>query len=148
MEIPQDFKELLELLNRQKVKYIVVGGYALAFHGAPRFTGDLDLFVKADKQNSRRILKALKRFGFGSLNLTEADFEKPDTVVQLGVSPVRIDIITSLTGLSWKQAFEGRKKGKYGDISIYYIGRKELIKNKKATGRKRDIADIEALGEQ
>ncbi len=148
MEVQKDFKELLELLNRQKVKYIVVGGYALAFHGAPRFTGDLDLFVKADKQNSRRILKALKRFGFGSLNLTEADFEKPDTVVQLGVSPVRIDIITSLTGLSWKQAFEGRKKGKYGDISIYYIGRKELIKNKKATGRKRDIADIEALGEQ
>jgi len=77
MEVQKDFKELLELLNEQKVKYIIVGGYALAFHGAPRFTGDLDIYVKPNKQNAKRILKALEKFGFGNLKLTEIDFTKP-----------------------------------------------------------------------
>jgi len=147
MEVQQDFKELLELLNEQKVKYIIVGGYALAFHGAPRFTGDLDIYVMPDKKNAKRIFRVLEKFGFGSLNLRQEDFIKPEFVIQLGVSPVRIDIITSLTGVSWKEVFDGKKRGKYGDISVFYIGRKEFIKNKKATGRTRDIADIEALGE-
>jgi hypothetical protein len=98
--------------------------------------------------SAKKILKALKKFGFGSLNLTQNDFTRPEFVVQLGVSPVRVDIITSLTGVSWKQVFAGKKKGKYGDTPVFYIGRKDLIKNKKATGRTKDLADIEALGEQ
>jgi hypothetical protein len=148
MEAQKDFKELLELLNEQKVKYIIVGGYALAFHGSPRFTGDLDIYVKPDKENAKRILMSLKKFGFGSLHLTQEDFIKPESVIQLGVTPVRVDIITSLSAVTWQQVFAGKKKGRYGDISVFYIGRKELIKNKKATGRTKDMADIESLGKQ
>src|SRR4030042_3529792 len=113
MEIQKDFKELLELLNSHKVEYLVVGGYALAFHGAPRFTGDIDLFVKADARNAKRILSALDKFGFGSLNLSEADFTSPDNVIQLGVPPVRVDLITSLTGIPWDKARAGRTPGSY-----------------------------------
>jgi hypothetical protein len=92
MEIQQDFRELLGLFNDHKVEYIIVGGYALAFHGAPRYTGDIDIFVKPDTQNARRIMVALNEFGFGSVGLTEGDFEIPDKVVQLGFPPVRVDI--------------------------------------------------------
>jgi hypothetical protein len=148
MEIQQDFKELLALFNDHKVEYIIVGGYALAFHGAPRYTGGIDIFVKPNTQNARRIMVALNEFGFGSVGLTEGDFESPDKVVQLGVPPVRIDIITSLTGVSWEEAFSGRVAGKYGDLPIYYIGREQFIANKRAIGRKKDLADLEALGEE
>ena len=147
MEIQKDFKELLELLNAHDVEYIVVGGYALAFHGAPRFTGDIDLFVKPDVQNAKRILCALDEFGFGSLNLSQADFTSPDNVIQLGVPPVRVDIMTSLTGIPWDKARAGRTPGSYGGITVHFIGREDLIANKHALGRRKDLADIEALGE-
>jgi hypothetical protein len=145
MEISRDFKEWLELLNANKVEYLVVGAYALAFHGSPRFTGDLDILVKPDKENARRILKALSEFGFGSLQLTEDDFCRPDAVVQLGYPPARIDILTTLTGLSWEQILAGKTAGSLGSVAVSYLGKKELIINKKALGRKKDIADIEAL---
>lgn len=105
METQPDFKELLVLFNARHVEYLIVGGYALAFHGAPRFTGDLDIFVKPDSINAQRILHALEAFGFASVSLTASDFEHPDQVVQLGVPPVRIDLITSLTGVSWDEAW-------------------------------------------
>ena len=100
MEIERDFKELLELLNSHRVEYLLVGAYALAFHGAPRFTGDLDVFVKPDSANSRRLIAALTDFGFGSVGLSADEFERPDQVVQLGVPPVRIDLITGISGVS------------------------------------------------
>jgi len=118
------------LLNAHKVDYIIVGSYALAFHGAPRFTGDIDLLVKPDIDNAKRILAALKDFGFGSLDLKESDFQEPDRVIQLGVSPVRVDFITSLTGVSLQEIFSSKVEGKYSNISVYYLGRKELISNK------------------
>ena len=148
MDVQPDFKELLASFNARRVEYMIVGGYALAFHGAPRFTGDLDLLVKPDSENARRVLRALEEFGFASVGLTAADFVRLDQVVQLGVPPVRIDIITSLTGISWEEAFAGRVAGRYGDIPVYYIGREHFIVNKRATGRKRDLADLEALGEE
>ena len=147
MEIQKDFKELLELLNAHEVEYLVVGGYALAFHGATRFTGDIDLFVKPDAQNAKRVLSALDEFGFGSLNLSQADFTSPDNVIQLGVPPVRVDIMTSLTGIPWDKARAGRTPGSYGGITVHFIGREDLIANKHALGRKKDLADLEALGE-
>ncbi len=147
MIIQPDFKELFALFNAHNVEYIIVGGYALAFYGAPRFTGDLDLFVKPTPENAQRILDALKEFGFGSVGLTRSDFEQPDQVIQLGVSPVRIDLITSLSGIGLDEAFEDRRTGQYGDIPVYFIGRKQLVANKRAVGRKRDEADLEALGE-
>ncbi len=147
MEIRNDFKELLELFNRHKVEYLIVGGYALAFHGAPRFTGDIDLFVRPVRENGECILAALNEFGFGSLDLSENDFTTPGKVIQLGLPPIRIDIITSISGLSWEKADMGKVLGKYGGTSVYFISREDFIANKKATGRKKDAADIEALGE-
>ena len=148
MEVQKDFKELLELFNEHKVKYLIVGGYALAHHGVPRYTGDMDIFVKPDKENALRILRALNDFGFGSVGLKEADFRNSNKVVQLGYPPVRIDIITSISGLAWDDAHKGRVKGKYGDVQVSYIGRDHFILNKRASGRKKDIADLEALGEE
>ena len=148
MEIQKDFKDLLELLNAHKVEYLVVGGYALAFHGVPRFTGDIDLFVKPDARNAERIVSAIDEFGFGSLNLSEADFSSADNVIQLGVPPVRVDIMTSLTGISWDKARAGRTAGSYGGITVHFIGREDLIANKRALGRRKDLADLEALGEE
>ena len=145
MKIPPDFKELLELLNAHKVDYLVVGGYALAFHGAPRFTGDIDLFVKPEAANAKRILEALAQFGFGSLNLSEADFTAPENVVQFGVPPVRVDIMNSLTGVSWEKANAGRVRGAFDETIVQFISREDLIANKSALGRKKDLADIEAL---
>jgi hypothetical protein len=148
MEAQRDFEELFELLNKHRVKYMVVGGYALAFHGAPRYTGDIDILIEPNGKNAERILAALADFGFKSVKLSRSDFTSPKMVIQLGIPPVRIDIITSLTGISWKQAYAGRVKGHYGDVTINYIGKKQLVSNKKAVGRKKDLADIEALGEQ
>ncbi|MHC4336018.1 MAG: nucleotidyltransferase domain-containing protein, partial [Planctomycetota bacterium] len=126
MEVQRDFKELLALLNEHRVEYLIVGAYALAFHGAPRYTGDLDILVKADKQNAERILAALHDFGFADLDLKPADFEAPEMVIQLGVAPVRVDIITSLTGVDWEQAYSGRVRSKYGDIGVDYLGREQF----------------------
>jgi hypothetical protein len=147
METQPDFRELLALFNAHHVEYLIVGGYALAFHGAPRFTGDLDIFVSPEAANAQRILAALAAFGFASVGLTPSDFERPDQVVQLGVPPVRIDLITSITGVSWDEAWAGRVTGRYGDIPVFYIGRAQFVANKRATGRTKDVADLEVLGE-
>ena len=147
MEVQPDFRDLLGLFNEHGVEYLIVGAYALAFHGAPRFTGDIDLLVRPTPENGERILKALASFGFQFPNLTVADFETPANVVQLGVPPVRIDLITSLTGITWEQAAAGKVQGTFGDLDVHYIGRTEYIANKRATGRKKDLADIEALGD-
>jgi hypothetical protein len=147
MEVQPDFRELLGLFNAHSVEYMIVGGYALAFHGAPRFTGDLDIFVRPTAQNARRILGALEDFGFGSLNLSAEEFSTQDRLVQLGAPPVRVDIITSLTRVSWEQCFAGQQPGTYGDVPVHYIGREQFVVNKRATGRRRDLADLEALGE-
>ena len=155
MEIRNDFKELLELFsvrspqdNKHKVECLIVGGYALAFHGAPRFTGDIDLFVRPIRENAERILAALNEFGFGSLDLSEDDFSLPGKVIQLGVPPIRIDIITGISGLSWEKADMGKVPGQYDRTPVCFISREDFIANKKATGRKKDASDIEALGEQ
>jgi hypothetical protein len=147
MEIQPDFKELLELFNVRRVEYLIVGGYALAFHGAPRFTGDLDILVKSDPPNAHKILLALADFGFGSLGLTPEDFIEAERVVQLGVPPVRVDLISSLTGVAWSEAWAGRDKGSLGGVPVYFLGRAQFVINKRALGRKRDLADLEALGE-
>ena len=148
MEIQLDFKDLLALFNAHKVDYIIVGAYALAFHGAPRYTGDMDIYVKPDRENARRILAALDEFGFGAVGLSPTDFEKPDKVIQLGVPPVRVDLVTSITGVTWDEAFLGKVEGKYGNVPVHFIGRDHFILNKRALGRKKDLADLEALGEE
>ncbi len=148
MDVPRDFSELLALFNAHHVDYLIVGAHALAYHGAPRYTGDLDILVRPDPENAGRILRALDAFGFGSLGLTAEDFTAPDNVIQLGRAPVRIDLVTSITGVSWEQAAAGKVEARYGDLTVHYLGKKELIQNKRALGRKKDLADLEALGEE
>ena len=148
METEKDFEELLASFNEHEVEYVIVGAYALAYHGIPRYTGDLDILVRPAAANAKKVLSALGDFGFGSLGLKAGDFQKPDQVVQLGVSPLRIDILTSLTGVTWREAAEGKEEGTYGGIAVHFLGREQIIANKRALGRKKDLADLEALGEE
>lgn len=147
MEIQSDYRELFGLFNTHNIRYIIVGSYALAFHGAPRYTGDIDILVKPDPENAINIMKALNDFGFGSVGLTESDFISPDKIIQLGYPPVRIDLITSISGVDWDTAEQGCVQGQYGEILVRYLGKKEFILNKRSTNRKKDLADLEALGE-
>lgn len=146
MEISTDFKELFALFGEHGVEYLVVGGYALAFHGAPRSTGDIDILLPPTMENARRVLAALEAFGFASLGLTHDDFSTADSVVQLGQPPYRIDLLTSIDGVTWTEAVAGSDTAVYGGLSVPVIGKAQLIANKRATGRARDLADIEALG--
>jgi hypothetical protein len=148
MEVQEDFREFLALLNEHEVEFMIVGGCALAFHGATRFTGDIHVFVKPDHQNARQIIKALEEFGFSSLDLTIDDFKDPDKVIQLGLPPVRIDIITSISGVSWEETYASKVPGLYGDVSVSFIGNKQFITSQRPIGRKKDLAHIEALGEE
>lgn len=146
MDVPNDFKELLALLNAHKVEYLVVGAFAMAHHGAPRFTGDLDILIKPEEENARRILACLDAFGFASLGLSISDFTQPEQVVQLGVAPVRVDFITTLTGVSWQEAIDSKMEGLLAGVPVYFLGKEVIRKNKKALGRHKDMADLEALG--
>ena len=148
MEVYRDFKELLELFNAHGVEYLIVGGYALAAHGAPRATGDLDLWVNPTTDNARQIVRALEAFGIGGLDLSTADFVTPDHVIQLGLPPVRIDLVTAIDGVAWAEAWPGKLAGEYGPVPTHYLGRREFIANKRASGRLKDLADVDALGEK
>lgn len=147
MDAQRDYKELLGLFNEKRVEYMIVGAYALAYYGAPRFTGDLDILVNPSLENAEKILSALDDFGFGALELHKQDFQTPDSVIQLGVPPLRIDIVTSLTGVTWEEAARGKIAGTYGDIPVHFLGKEQYIVNKRAIGRRKDLADLEALGE-
>jgi len=147
METNKDYKELLALFNAHSVDYMIIGAYALAFHGSPRYTGDLDIYLRPDHENAGRVLSSLDAFGFGGLDVAVDDLAVPGKVVQLGYPPVRIDLVTSITGVTWEDAAAGRVAGHYGNIPVTYLGKNEMIRNKRALGRKKDEADIEALGE-
>jgi hypothetical protein len=134
-------------LNKHGAEFLVVGAHALAFHGAPRFTGDLDLWIRASPENARRVLAALHAFGFGGLGVSEPDLAQPGRVIHLGFPPNRIDLLTSLTGLSWEEAWHSRISGQLGGQPVHWIGREALKKNKLALGRAKDLADVEALKE-
>lgn len=144
MDLHLDFRELLEYFNARGVEYLVVGGYALAAHGAPRYTGDLDLFVRPTAENAKRILDALHDFGFGSLDLAESDFDRPGGIVQLGVEPWRVDLITRISGVTWEEAAHSPMEVHWG-VPIKVIGRLQLIANKRSTGRPKDAVDADRL---
>jgi len=140
-----DFKELFELFNKFKVEYVIVGGYALAYHGAPRYTGDIDVLIHSTEENAECVLEALDAFGFGSLGLSINDFTQPEQVLQLGYPPSRIDILTSISGVNWKEVTENTVSDNFMGQHVRYIGLDQFIKNKRASGRPKDLADIEAL---
>jgi predicted nucleotidyltransferase len=145
MEVPSDYRDLLELFNAHSVEYLVVGAYALAFHGAPQFTRDMDLLVRPTTENAERVLTALAEFGFPDSGLTSDDFDRPGQVIQLGYEPVRIDMITSVSGVPWEEAWEGRAAGDCGGVPVHYLGRDQYIANKRASGRLKDLADVEEI---
>ena len=141
----KDFKEFIELLDSNNVKYLVVGGYALAIHGHPRYTKDIDIWVLIDPANAKNIIRALDDFGFAELDLNENDFLTPGNVIQLGYPPNRIDILTQATGVDFQECFSRKMQIEIDRININFIDVDNLIKNKKATGRLQDLADIEKL---
>lgn len=148
MKVEKDYEELLELFNRYKVRYCIVGAYAVAFYERPRYTKDLDILVEPTLENAKRIIKALDAFGFGSLKLTEGDFTKKGNIIQLGYEPVRVDLLTSIKGAPFKKIWETRQVGTYGRRRVFFIGKNELMRNKKLTGRRQDLADIEVLSKK
>jgi len=146
MRLQRDLREFIELLNSESVEYAIVGGWALGFHGRPRYTQDIDILIRATPANAARLEIAIKRFGFGSLGLTANDFIAAGQVIQLGQPPNRIDLLTSLTGVTAEETWPSVEPGELDGIKVFFLGRAELIKNKKATDRPRDRADLEELG--
>ena len=146
MKIHPDYKDFISALNNNNVRYVIVGAYALAFHGHPRATGDIDIWIQPERENATALLAALRDYGFESLNLTEEDILSGD-VIQLGYAPVRIDLLTALSGLMNEEIMESREPGSFDDLPVSYLGREAFIKNKRSIGRHRDLADIELLGE-
>lgn len=145
LKLNPDFKEFLKLLNSHGVEYLVIGGYAVAAHGHPRYTKDIDIWVHATEDNAPRLIKALKDFGFSSLGLVDSDFLEPDTVVQLGYPPRRIDLLTSPSGVDFKESFPNRIVTDVEGVQIPIIGLEQLRANKLASGRPQDLADIDHL---
>ncbi len=145
----EDFQDILTALPESGARLLVVGAHALAVHGVPRATGDLQLWVEPTPENARRVWQALLRFGapVEALGVTPADFTEPDMVVQIGIPPRRIDLLTGLTGVDFESAWSDRVTSRLGELEAPVLGRKTLLRNKRATGRARDRADLEALGE-
>lgn len=139
-----DFKEFAEWLNAKGVEYLVVGGYALAAHGHPRYTGDIDFWVRPTPDNIDRLLSALTAFGFGSLGLQAGDFGA-DTVVQLGQPPRRIDLLTTIDGVTFEHCYARREPVELAGVQLNIIGLEDFKINKRATGRLKDLADLESL---
>jgi hypothetical protein len=145
MRIEKDFKEFIELLNKNKVQYLIIGGFAFSFYAEPRFTKDIDILIGQTKENAKKLVACIKDFGFSDLDLTEKDFLESNQVIQLGVAPLRIDILTSVKGMGFQEMWNNRVIGTYGNIDVYFISKEDLIRCKKKSGRTQDLADIEKL---
>ena len=140
-----DFVDLLRAFIAADVRFLIVGAYALALHGRPRATGDLDVWIDATPENAARVIRALTDFGAPMADVSEADFSRPGVTYQIGVAPGRIDILTELTGLTFDDAWPGRMRHPFGDVDVDFIGREAFIRNKRATGRAKDLGDIEGM---
>ncbi|GAA4468797.1 nucleotidyl transferase AbiEii/AbiGii toxin family protein [Nemorincola caseinilytica] len=145
MILAQDLADFIELLNRHKVRYMVVGGYALAFHGKPRYTGDIDIWIEISEKNAAKLLRVIRDFGMTALGFVKEDFLKEGYISQIGMPPLRIDILNSIDGVAFAEAYERAEVVEMDHIKIYYISLRDFIKNKEATGRKKDLADIKEI---
>ena len=145
MILNPDFKEFFQLLNANNVRYLIIGGYAVAYHGYPRYTKDVDIWIWIDFENAERVVKTLKDFGFASLELKVEDFLAPDTIIQLGHAPNRIDLIMGVPGVDFEECYSNRNEEEIGGVKLKFIDLAGLKKSKKASGRTQDIADVENL---
>ena len=144
MRIEKDFVELLKLFNKNKVKYLIVGAFAVGFYGYPRYSKDIDVLVESSVENAKRIIAALREFG-GYKNLEETDFNQGNKIIQLGYEPVRVDILTSLEGEKFKTLWKNKEAGYYGKQRVFFIGLRDIKRNKRRSGRLQDLADLEKL---
>ena len=146
----EDFHDALAALVKSGARFLVVGAHALGVHGVPRATVDLDVWIDPTPDNARRVWEALAIFGapLQALDVKESDFLRPDMVAQFGMPPWRIDILTSVSGVSFEEAWSGRLQGDFDGVSVPFLGRAEFIRNKRSSGRKKDLGDLEALGEE
>jgi len=145
MKLVKDFEEFIELLNKNEVKYLVVGGYAFAIHAYPRFTNDIDFFILSTTSNANKIVSVLIEFGFDTTSFSPDDLLIKDKVIQLGEPPYRIDLLTSIDGVDFDDAWQRKITSRYGDQVLYFISKEDLIRNKKASGRKKDLDDLNEL---
>ena len=145
MDLSQDLSEFIKSLNSNNVDYVIVGGFAQAFHGRPRFTGDIDILIRPSTENAARLQSALSQFGFGRVGLREEDFTREQQVIQLGVAPNRIDVLTSLTGCNFEDVWATRVAAKIAGLPVNFISKEQYVRNKRAVGRPQDLADLEAL---
>lgn len=141
----QDFREFIQSLNDNRVRYLVVGGYAVALHGHPRYTKDIDIWIEMSPENAANVIEALEQFGFASLGLRETDFLTPGQVIQLGQPPSRIDLLCSVSGVDFATCHESRVTVEIDGVPVDFIGLDDLRKNKAASGRYQDLADLENL---
>lgn len=146
MTLDKDFEDFVFLLNTYKVDYMVVGGYALAFHGKPRHTGDLDIWIDVSEDNARKMVLVLNDFGMASLGMEEQDFLTKGSITQIGYPPLRIDILNEIDGITFDEAYPNKLLIDVEGLPVNYIGLDDLIKNKQISGRKKDISDIQQLG--
>jgi hypothetical protein len=143
----EDFRDILAMLLDEGARFLVVGAHAMAVHGVPRATGDLDVWIARDAANAARAWKALVRFGapVSAMGVSEADLGRPGTVVQIGLPPRRIDVLTEITGVDFERAWNGRLSSRISGLNVPFLGKAELVANKRATGRPKDLADLAAL---
>jgi len=145
MRLNKDLREFAELLNSNKVEYVIVGAFAVGWHGFPRFTGVLDVLLRPTQENGAAAVEAIRQFGFASLGITLEDLAYPGKVVQLGLQPSRIDLITSISGVEFEDAWAGKVAGDIDGIPVYFIGFDDLIRNKESAGRPKDLLDAGML---
>jgi predicted nucleotidyltransferase len=147
VKLADDLREFVALLNSTRVEYLIVGAHAVGYHGYPRYTGDIDVFIRRSPENAARVASVLEAFGFGQLGADAETFQKPDMVVQLGRPPNRIDILTQISGVEFDDAWAGREDALLDGIQVPMIGRDALLANKRASGRPKDLADLRELEE-
>ena len=145
MTLDPDFEDFIQFLNQYEVDYMIVGGYAMAFHGSPRYTGDLDIWIDISESNAEKILLVIQAFGFSSLGFKKEDFLKENLINQIGYPPLRIDILTNIDGIDFKEAYTQKQVIEIEDLKANYIGLRDLIQNKKTSGREKDIIDVKTL---
>jgi predicted nucleotidyltransferase len=145
MRLSNDLREFLELLNSRGVDYVIVGAHSLAFHGRPRYTGDLDILVRSLPENAAKLVNLLNQFGFADSGFRESDFIKPNKVIQLGRAPNRIDLLTSISGVTGEEVFATKISAELDGIPVFIIRKDALVRNKRAVGRPQDLADLDIL---
>jgi len=145
MRLSSDLREFLELLNSRGVEYVIVGAHSLAFHGRPRYTGDLDILVRATPENGAKLVELLNEFGFANSGFKESDFTEPEQVIQLGRPPNRVDLLTSISGVATAEALATKIGTQLDDIPVFVLSKEALIQNKRAVGRPQDLADLDTL---